>query len=87
MNKYRSFKIKQMLDEKRKILGELLKKHRLTQVWLVYQLSLRGVSITSNTFTSYFNGYRNGDKARDVIELSIFIIQSYETLYANHYEK
>ena len=47
-----------------------LKKHQLTQVWLINQLGLRGIVTDKTEMSSVLAGTRSGSKADAIIELS-----------------
>lgn len=55
-----------------------LKKHQLTQVWLINQLGLRGIVTDKTEMSSVFAGTRSGSKADAIIELSHDILDKYE---------
>ena len=54
-----------------------LKKHQLTQVWLINQLGLRGIVTDKTEMSSVLAGTRSG-KADAIIELSYDILDKYE---------
>lgn len=55
-----------------------LKKHQLTQVWLINQLGLRGIVTDKTEMSSVLAGTRSGSKADVIIELSHDILDKYE---------
>lgn len=55
-----------------------LKKHLLTQVWLINQLSFRGIITDKTEMSSVLAGARSGCKADAIIELSHDILDKYE---------
>lgn len=55
-----------------------LKKHQLTQVWLINQLGLRGIVTDKTEMSSVLAGTRSGSKADAIIELSHDILDKYE---------
>lgn len=55
-----------------------LKKHQLTQVWLINQLGLRGIVTDKTEMSSVLAGTRSGSKADTIIELSHDILDKYE---------
>lgn len=55
-----------------------LKKHQLTQVWLINQLSFRGIITDKTEMSSVLSGARSGCKADTIIELSHDILDKYE---------
>lgn len=58
--------------EERENIRERLKKHKLSYVWLIGQLALRGIVTDKTEMSSVISGTRNGTKADAIIELSIF---------------
>lgn len=64
--------------EERKNIRERLKKHKLSYVWLIGQLALRGIVTDKTEMSSVISGTRNGTKADAIIELSIDILDKYE---------
>ena len=59
--------------EERENIRERLKKHKLSYVWLIGQLALRGIVTDKTEMSSVISGTRNGTKADAIIELSIMI--------------
>lgn len=55
-----------------------LKKHQLTQVWLINQLGLRGIVTDKTEMSSVLARTRSGSKADAIIELSHDILDKYE---------
>ena len=55
-----------------------LKKHQLTQVWLINQLGLKGIVTDKTEMSSVLAGTRSGSKADAIIELSHDILDKYE---------
>ena len=53
-------------------------KHKLSYVWLIGQLALRGIVTDKTEMSSVISGTRNGTKADAIIELSIDILDKYE---------
>lgn len=64
--------------EERENIHERLKKHKLSYVWLIGQLALRGIVTDKTEMSSVISGTRNGTKADAIIELSIDILDKYE---------
>ena len=62
----------------REDIRDLLKKHHLTQVWLINQLSLRGIVTDKTEMRAVLAGTRSGSKADAIIELSHDILDKYE---------
>lgn len=64
--------------KERENIRERLKKHKLSYVWLIDQLALRGIVTDKTEMSSVISGTRNGTKADAIIELSIDILDKYE---------
>ena len=64
--------------EERENIRERLKKQKLSYVWLIGQLALRGIVTDKTEMSSVISGTRNGTKADAIIELSIDILDKYE---------
>lgn len=64
--------------EERENIRERLKKHKLSYVWLIDQLALRGIVTDKTEMSSVISGTRNGTKADAIIELSMDILDKYE---------
>lgn len=64
--------------KERENIRERLKKHKLSCVWLIGQLALRGIVTDKTEMSSVISGTRNGTKADAIIELSIDILDKYE---------
>lgn len=64
--------------EERENIRERLKKHKLSYVWLIGQLVLRGIVTDKTEMSSVISGTRNGTKADAIIELSMDILDKYE---------
>ena len=64
--------------EERENIRERHKKHKLSYVWLIGQLALRGIVTDKTEMSSVISGTRNGTKADAIIELSIDILDKYE---------
>ena len=59
-----------------------LKKHQLTQVWLINQLGLRGIVTDKTEMSSVLAGTRSGSKADAIIELlTTFLISTKKVLF------
>ena len=61
------------------IIRDRLKKHRLSFVWLIYQLEQKGVVTDKTEVSSIFAGTRKGAKADLIIQASAEILDEYET--------
>lgn len=57
---------------------ERIRKHRLSFVWLISQLSLRGIKTDKTEVSSIFAGTRRGAKADKIIRCSNEILNEYE---------
>lgn len=68
------------------IIRERIKKHRLSFVWLINQLSQRGISTDKTEVSSIFAGTRKGAKADAIIQCSTEILDDYEhgTLFVHN---
>lgn len=58
---------------------ERLKRHRLSFVWLIYQLERRGVVTDKTEVSSVFAGTRKGTKADSIILETASILDEYES--------
>lgn len=67
--------------EERENIRERLKKHKLSYVWLIGQLALRGIVTDKTEMSSVISGTRNGTKADAIIELSMLFINVLCTAY------
>lgn len=65
--------------EERENIRERLKKNKLSYVWLIGQLALRGIVTDKTEMSSVIAGTRHGTKADAIIELSLDILDSYES--------
>ena len=57
---------------------ERIKKNRLSFVWLIHQLSARGIETDKTEISSIFAGSRKGAKAEEIIQTSHVIMDEYE---------
>lgn len=64
--------------EERNNIRERLRKHNLSFVWLIGQLSLRGIVTDKTEMSSVIAGVRNGTKADAIIQVSHEILDTYE---------
>lgn len=55
-----------------------LKRRKLTQVWLIEQLNLKGLKTSKTELSMVLAGTRKGNKAKEICELSIDILEEYE---------
>lgn len=55
-----------------------LKRHRLSFVWLIYQLSQRDIVTDKTEVSSIFAGTRKGAKADAIIQAAGSILDDYE---------
>ena len=55
-----------------------LKKHRLSFVWLIYQLGQRDIVTDKTEVSSVFAGTRKGAKADSIIQETTVILDEYE---------
>lgn len=71
----------QVHDERRAIRNRL-GDNRLTFVWLIDQLHMRGIVTDKTELSSVFAGTRNGPKAKEILSTSELILNEYETKFA-----
>lgn len=57
---------------------ERLRKHRLSYVWLIGQLDLRGVTTDKTEMSSVISGVRKGPKADLIVQTAKTILDGYE---------
>ena len=69
-----------MRDERRAIRNRL-GDNRLTFVWLIDQLHLRGIVTDKTELSSVFAGTRNGPKAEKIVETATQIMDDYESKF------
>ena len=55
-----------------------LKRHRLSFVWLIYQLERRSLVTDKTEMSSIFAGTRKGAKADSIIQATLAILDDYE---------
>lgn len=71
--------------EERENIRERLKKHKLSYVWLIGQLALRGIVTDKTEMSSVISGTRNGTKADAIIEfcycMRFFLWCRFESLH------
>lgn len=74
--------------EERDIIRERMRQHRLSFVWLIHQLNLRGIHANKTEMSSIFAGTRHGAKADTIIHCSTDILDDYEhgTLFVHSNE-
>lgn len=73
--------------EERENIRERLKKHKLSYVWLIGQLALRGIVTDKTEMSSVISGTRNGTKADAIIELAEVENQSEKALNTYYAER
>lgn len=73
--------------EERENIRERLKKHKLSYVWLIGQLALRGIVTDKTEMSSVISGTRNGTKADAIIELSMDMWANRLTTSGQHWTK
>ena len=71
----------QVHDERRAIRNRL-GDNRLTFVWLIDQLHMRGIVTDKTELSSVFAGTRNGPKAESIVATSAQILDEYESKFA-----
>ena len=57
---------------------ERIKKHRLSFVWLIFQLGQRGIATDKTEVSSIFAGTRRGAKADSIVQETKVILDNYE---------
>lgn len=55
-----------------------LKRHRLSFVWLIYQLKQKGIVTDKTEVSSIFAGTRTGAKADAIVKVTKIILNDYE---------
>lgn len=55
-----------------------LKRHRLSFVWLIYQLKQKGIVTDKTEVSSIFAGTRTGAKADAIVKVTKTILNDYE---------
>jgi hypothetical protein len=58
---------------------ERLKRHRLSFVWLIFQLERKGIVTDKTEVSSVFAGTRKGTKADSIIQETATILDDYES--------
>ena len=64
--------------EERDVIRDRLKRHRLSFVWLIYQLEKRNIVTDKTEVSSIFAGTRKGEKADSVLSATKAILDDYE---------
>lgn len=64
--------------EELEAIRERIKKHRLSFVWLIFQLGQRGITTDKTEVSSIFAGTRKGAKVDSIIQATISILDDYE---------
>jgi len=64
--------------EERESIRARLQRHKLSYVWLIGQLALRGVVTDKTEMSSVISGTRKGLKAETIIDLANDILDDYE---------
>ena len=60
------------------VIRDRLRRHRLSFVWLIYQLERRSIVTDKTEVSSIFAGTRKGAKADSIIQATISILDDYE---------
>ena len=58
-----------------------LKHNRLSYIWLIRQLALRGIATDKTEMSSVFSGGRRGAKVELILKTSNSILDEYESLF------
>lgn len=61
------------------VIRERLKRHRLSFVWLIFQLEHRGITTDKTEVSSVFAGTRKGAKADSIIQATQGVLDDYES--------
>lgn len=69
------------MEVKRTFIRNKLQSFRLTQIWLINQLALRGLQTDKTEMSSILSGVRNGAKTEYIIALSLQILEQYQTCF------
>ena len=72
------------MREKRERVRVLLLTYHLTYAWLIFELEKRGVKVTSTELCDICHGRRTSEKAVNVIDTSMEILERYGTCYAGN---
>ena len=60
------------------VIRDRLRRHRLSFVWLIYQLERRSIVTDKTEVSSIFAGTRKGAKADSIIQATTAILDDYE---------
>ena len=60
------------------VIRDRLKRHRLSFVWLIFQLEKRNIVTDKTEVSSIFAGTRKGTKADSIIQATNAILDDYE---------
>lgn len=63
---------------------ERLKQHRLSFVWLIFQLEQRGIVTDKTEVSSVFAGTRKSAKAHAIIQSTADILNDYERKFVHN---
>ena len=74
------------MPEKREKVRSLLCRYRLSQSWLLCELRKDGISVDKSSLSEILHGRRNRDKAEQVIEGALVILEKYSKYYAEEGE-
>jgi hypothetical protein len=64
-----------------------LRNNRLSYIWLIRQLALRGIATDKTEMSSVINGGRKGAKAELILKTSNSILDDYESLFLRNLRK
>lgn len=64
-----------------------LRNNRLSYIWLIRQLALRGIATDKTEMSSVINGGRKGAKAELILKASNSILDDYESLFLRNLRK
>ena len=67
--------------EKREKVRVLISKYCLSYVWLINQLSKKGIDIGPNELCQYVTGRRRGPKAEKMLDACIDVLEEYGKIF------
>ncbi len=67
-----------MEECKSKTIKSQIHKHKLSYIWLINQLRMRGITTDKTEMSSVIAGNRKGAKAEKIIRCSLKILSDYE---------
>ena len=67
--------------KKRDIVRDILLNRKLTQVWMIHQLSLKGIRTDKSEVSCVLSGTRSGAKVEYLLDAMVEIVTRYEAAY------